>query len=136
MKQIKYNREGRDYDMYLDGRYIGSRGTHREAEAALDEAAFEQAKRQQADAEDAARQAADAAALASYTAEREPYAIEYNADSGDYDVIYGKGEPWEAWLGSAPTYYDGDAVIDAHIARRQRIEQLQAEQDEIRHHGA
>lgn len=120
-KQIKYNRDSKDYDMYLGGRYIGSRGTHREAEAALDEAAFEQAKRQQADAEDAA--------LAAYNAERSEYNILYQG--GNYGVYWR-----DICIAAVPTYYDGDAEIDAHIARRQADERAAAEWSEQRHHGA
>lgn len=136
MKQITYNRDSKDFDMYLDGRYIGSAATHAEAERRLDAEAFERAKRQQSDAENAARQTAEDAASAAYNAEHAAYEIAYNADNGDYDVIYGKGEPWEVWLGSAPTYADGDAVIDAHIARMQAQERRQAEWSEQVHHGA
>lgn len=35
-KEIKRNRATHDYDMFIDGRYIGSRATHREAELELD----------------------------------------------------------------------------------------------------
>lgn len=35
-KTIRYNRDSRDFDMYLDGEYVGSRATHGEAEPALD----------------------------------------------------------------------------------------------------
>lgn len=129
MKQIKYNRDSKDFDMYLDGRYIGSRGTHREAEEALDEAAFEVAKRQQADAEDAARQAAEDAALAAYTAERSEYNIFY--DAGDYAIAYN-----DEIIDRAPSYSDADAIIAAHIARRQADERRQAEWSERIHHGA
>ena len=40
-KSITYNRENRDFDMFLDGRYVGSRATYAEAEAELDRLAYE-----------------------------------------------------------------------------------------------
>lgn len=36
-KQIKFNRSNKDFDMYLDGSYVGSRASHTEAEIDLDE---------------------------------------------------------------------------------------------------
>lgn len=36
MKRISYNRDTRDFDMYLGGQYVGSRATHLEAQVALD----------------------------------------------------------------------------------------------------
>jgi len=41
-KQIKRNRQNKDYDMFLDGRYVGSRDTYTEAQTALDRLAFDQ----------------------------------------------------------------------------------------------
>lgn len=43
-KLIKRNKANRDYDMFLDGRYIGSRDTYRECEVELDRMAFELAQ--------------------------------------------------------------------------------------------
>lgn len=43
-KQIKFNRSNKDFDMYLDGQYVGSRASHIEAEQALDEMAYEALK--------------------------------------------------------------------------------------------
>jgi hypothetical protein len=40
-KEIKRNRANRDYDMFLDGRYVGSRETYPEAEAELNRIVFE-----------------------------------------------------------------------------------------------
>ena len=40
-KQVKFNRANRDYDMYLNGRYVGSRGTYTEAQAELDRLAYD-----------------------------------------------------------------------------------------------
>lgn len=40
-KQIKRNKANRDYDMFLDGRYVGSRDTYTEAQIALDQLAFD-----------------------------------------------------------------------------------------------
>jgi hypothetical protein len=40
-KEIKRNRANKDYDMYLDGRYVGSRDTYTEAQTALDQLAFD-----------------------------------------------------------------------------------------------
>jgi len=45
MKTIKRNRATRDYDMYLDQRYVGSRQTYTEAEQALNALAFETLRR-------------------------------------------------------------------------------------------
>lgn len=45
MKEIKRNRLNKDYDMFLDGRYVGSRATHTEAQAELDRLAFEELRR-------------------------------------------------------------------------------------------
>ena len=44
-KQIKFNRETKDFDMYLDGSYVGSRGTHLEAQTELNRLAIEAARR-------------------------------------------------------------------------------------------
>ena len=41
-KQIKFNRDTKDFDMFLDGQYVGSRATHYEAEVALDHLASSQ----------------------------------------------------------------------------------------------
>lgn len=38
-KRIAYNRDSKDFDMYLDGEYIGSRASHHEAEVELDRVA-------------------------------------------------------------------------------------------------
>jgi hypothetical protein len=35
-KEVKFNRANKDYDMYLNGRYVGSCGSHGEATAELD----------------------------------------------------------------------------------------------------
>lgn len=40
-KQIKRNKANRDYDMFLNNEYVGSRETYREAEIELDRLAFE-----------------------------------------------------------------------------------------------
>lgn len=40
-KQIKFERMTKDYSAYLNGQYIGSFGSHREAELELDRLAFE-----------------------------------------------------------------------------------------------
>ena len=40
-RKIKYNRESRDYDLFLDGRYVGSAATYHEAEVTLDQLVFE-----------------------------------------------------------------------------------------------
>lgn len=40
-KQIKFNRANKDYGMYLDGQYVGSAGSHSEAERILNEMAYE-----------------------------------------------------------------------------------------------
>lgn len=45
MKQIKRNRATADYDMFLNGRYVGSRSTYTEAERDLNELAFETLRR-------------------------------------------------------------------------------------------
>lgn len=45
MKWVRYNRETRDFDMYLDGQYVGSRATKLEAETALDTLVYEQLRR-------------------------------------------------------------------------------------------
>lgn len=44
-KRITRNRETKDFDMYLNGEYIGSRATYSEAEAELDRVVFETLKR-------------------------------------------------------------------------------------------
>ncbi len=51
IKTIIYNRETRDYAMYLDGDYIGSRATYPEAEAAIDHAAWNRLHHAQATAD-------------------------------------------------------------------------------------
>lgn len=40
-KEIVYDREARDYAMYLDGELVGFARTHQEAEITLDELVFE-----------------------------------------------------------------------------------------------
>lgn len=35
-KHIQFNRSTKDFDMFLDGEYVGSRATHYEAEIELD----------------------------------------------------------------------------------------------------
>jgi hypothetical protein len=40
-KHIQFDRETKDFSMYLDGEYVGSRATRSEAEAELDRLAFE-----------------------------------------------------------------------------------------------
>lgn len=40
-KEIKYDRETRDYAMYLDGELVGFARTYHEAEVALDQTVFE-----------------------------------------------------------------------------------------------
>lgn len=40
-KEVKRNRLNKDYDMFLDGRYVGSRETAPAAWAELDRLAFE-----------------------------------------------------------------------------------------------
>lgn len=44
-KRIKFDRLTRDFAMYLDNRYVGSRATYSEAEAELDRLALEQLRR-------------------------------------------------------------------------------------------
>lgn len=41
MKEVKRNRQTKDYDMFLDGRYVGSRATYTEAHAELDRLVYE-----------------------------------------------------------------------------------------------
>lgn len=43
-KRIKFNRETKDFDVWVDGQYVGSRDTHREAELLADETAYRIAK--------------------------------------------------------------------------------------------
>lgn len=45
-KQIDRNSANKDYDMYLDGQYIGSARTYREAEVTLDQVVFDRLSRQ------------------------------------------------------------------------------------------
>jgi hypothetical protein len=45
MKEIVRNRLNRDYDMFLNGRYVGSRATHTEAQAELDRLAYDELTR-------------------------------------------------------------------------------------------
>lgn len=40
MKEIIRNRLNKDYDMFLDGRYVGSRATHQGAQSELDRLAL------------------------------------------------------------------------------------------------
>ena len=56
-KQIDRNRANKDYDMYLDGQYIGSERTYREAEITLDQVVFDRLSRQarEAQSEEASR---------------------------------------------------------------------------------
>jgi len=41
-KRIQFDRKTKDYAMYLDGRYVGSRATHAGAQAELDRLAFDE----------------------------------------------------------------------------------------------
>jgi hypothetical protein len=41
IKLITYNRSTKDFDMFLDGAYLGSRERHIEAEVELDRLAYE-----------------------------------------------------------------------------------------------
>lgn len=41
LKEIKRNRDTGGYDMFLNGRYVGSRGTHRTAQIELDRLAYD-----------------------------------------------------------------------------------------------
>lgn len=45
MKDIKRNRLNKDFDMFLDGRYVGSRATYTEAQVELDRLASETLRR-------------------------------------------------------------------------------------------
>jgi hypothetical protein len=40
-KEIKRNRQNKDFDMFLNGRYVGSRDTYTEAHVALDQLAYD-----------------------------------------------------------------------------------------------
>lgn len=44
-KRIEYDRETKDFSMYLDEEYVGSRRTRAEAEAELDRLAYDLLKR-------------------------------------------------------------------------------------------
>lgn len=39
-KQVKFNRATKDFDVYVNSEYVGSRATHAEAEALADEVAY------------------------------------------------------------------------------------------------
>jgi hypothetical protein len=41
MKSIKYDKTTKDFSMFLNGRYVGSRDTYRAAELELDRLTFE-----------------------------------------------------------------------------------------------
>jgi hypothetical protein len=41
VKNIEYNRSTKDYDLKLDGRYVGSARTHHEGEVVLDQLVYE-----------------------------------------------------------------------------------------------
>lgn len=40
-RKIKYNRESRDYDLFLDGRYVGSAANYHEGECKLNDLVYE-----------------------------------------------------------------------------------------------
>ena len=40
-KEVKFNRATKDFDCYLNGRYIGSRASRTEAQTLVDQAAFD-----------------------------------------------------------------------------------------------
>lgn len=40
-KEIKFNRQNKDFDCFLNGRYIGSRSSRIDAQILLDQAAFD-----------------------------------------------------------------------------------------------
>ena len=44
-KSVRYNTQDNEYDMFLDGRYVGTRPTHAAAQEALDALAYEEARR-------------------------------------------------------------------------------------------
>ena len=44
-KTIQFHQYEQDYDMFLDGRYVGTRATRKLAEKALDALAYEEARR-------------------------------------------------------------------------------------------
>lgn len=44
-KQVKYNRLNKDFDMFLNNRYVGSRPTSTEAQVELDRIAHDEAAR-------------------------------------------------------------------------------------------
>lgn len=46
-KEVKFNRANKDYDMFLNGRYVGSCASHREATAELDRLAYDELARVQ-----------------------------------------------------------------------------------------
>jgi hypothetical protein len=46
MKLIKFNRQTKDYDMFYQTEYIGSRSTYQEAREELDRIAYEQLTRE------------------------------------------------------------------------------------------
>jgi hypothetical protein len=45
MKRIQYDRATRDFSMFLNGRYVGSRATYTQAEQALNALAYETLRR-------------------------------------------------------------------------------------------
>lgn len=47
-KEVKFNRETKDFDMYLAGRYVGSCATSQAARAELDRIAYAELTHQQA----------------------------------------------------------------------------------------
>ena len=44
-KTIQFHQHEQDYDMFLDGRYVGTRPTRKAAQEALDALAYEEARR-------------------------------------------------------------------------------------------
>ena len=40
-KEIKFNRQNKDFDCFLNGRYIGSRSSRTEAQTLVDQAAYD-----------------------------------------------------------------------------------------------
>ncbi len=51
VREIRYSRHTHDYDLYLDGRYVGSAATYHEAETQLDEMVYEMLMHQPAQSE-------------------------------------------------------------------------------------
>lgn len=93
-KEIVYDRESRDYAMYLDGELVGFACTYQEAEATLDQLVFELLSTPEVPVADVVEQYRTEAAT---SADIAAYVAEWNADAEtEHDAILDYADAWNA----------------------------------------